>query len=157
MELTRSIATGTTRRAPGARRRSLALRTALLTLALLAGATAAHAADGCFMDGVGDTSVFKKFKMPRAGDCTPLTGFTQNSIATLAGTACGTSDGFTVVLNFTYMITATQFGTAHFVLDRATGNGNGNACDGRVDGNAWGCSTFGVSKVACPKPSTFKF
>lgn len=157
MQLTRSIATGTARSRRSARPRARVLRIALLALGLSLGATAAHAADACFMDGIGDTSVFKKFKMPRAGDCTPLTGFTQNSIATLTGTACGTSDGLAVVLNFTYLISANQFGSAHFVIDRQTGNGNGNGCDGRTDGNAWGCSNFAVSKVACPKPSTFRF
>ena len=117
--------------------------------------TAAHAADSCFLDGVGDISVFKKFKMPRPGDCQPLNGYTHNSGATLSGTVCGTTDGASVALNFTYLITANKFGTAHFEINRLTGIGTGSGCDGRVDGNAWGCSNFNVSKFACPKPAIF--
>jgi hypothetical protein len=139
------------------RRRSGALRTALLAMSLLLGATAAHAADACFRDGIGDVSVFKGYKTPRPGDCKPLTGFTLNSTATLNGTVCGSSDGSTLYLNFTYMISANQFGTASFAIARSNGNGNGKGCDGRTDGNAWGCSTFGVEKIACPRPAIFAF
>lgn len=139
------------------RKRGRALRAAVLALGLLLGGTAAHAADTCFQDGIGDISVFKKYKTPRPGDCAPITGFTNNSLATLDGTTCGTSDGAWVIINFTYMINATKFGTGHFEINRATGAGNGHGCDGRTDGNAWGCSTFAVNKIVCPKPATFRF
>ena len=81
MDVTRSVAIGSARSARGPRRTGKLLRVALLAVGLTLGATAAQAADGCFLDGVGDTSVFKKFKMPRPGDCTPLTGFTQNGLS----------------------------------------------------------------------------
>jgi hypothetical protein len=157
MERTESIAAANRRRAGNPRRGSNAWRTALLTLGLLLGATAAHAADTCFRDCVGDISVFKKFRMPRPGDCKPLTGYTHNSGATLDGTACAATEGTWVYLNFTYLISATKFGTAHFEIRRATESGIGHGCDGRVDGNAWGCSNFSVSKVTCPKPAAFGF
>jgi hypothetical protein len=138
---------------PGARTRKL--MTALGALALLLGTATAHAADACWQDSLGDIMVFKNFRMPRAGDCKPLTGHQHASYATLDGTICGTSDGSALVLNFTYMINADRFGTTRYALYRTSGNGSGRGCDGRTDGGAWGCSDVAVSKIDCPRPTRF--
>jgi hypothetical protein len=145
----------TTKTGARARNRRAMLTTALGAMALLLGTATAHSADACYQDSIGDIMVFKSFRMPRAGDCKPLTGHQHNSWATLAGTICGTSEGSAVVLNFTYMTNAYTFGTAHYSLSRTSGNGSGQGCDGRVDGGAWGCSDLGVYKVDCPRPTRF--
>ena len=96
------------------------LRATLLTLGLLLGASAAHAADACYRDEIGDTLVFKNFRTPRPGDCRPLSGHVQNSETTLDGTVCGTSDGTRLIFNFNFILTATDTGPYHFVIGRQT-------------------------------------
>ena len=45
------------------------LKATMLALAMVLGATAAHAADACYQGVGGSVLVFKKFKLPRAGEC----------------------------------------------------------------------------------------
>ena len=92
------------------RPRSVTLSAALLTLALVLGATAAPAADSCYRGVGGTVLVFKKFKLPRAGECSPISGFQQDSNRILTGAACGTSDGFLVHFNFNQYLPLQPFG-----------------------------------------------
>jgi hypothetical protein len=129
------------------------LRATLLTLGLLLGASAAHAADACYRDEIGDTLVFKNFRMPRPGDCRPLSGHVQNSETTLDGTVCGTSDGTRLIFNFNYILTATATGPYHFVIGRQDTAAAGHSCDENTNGGPWGCSNFLVFKIDCPRPT----
>jgi hypothetical protein len=137
------------------RKRSTLIGTMLGALALLFGAAGAHAADACYQDTYGDIVVFKNFRMPRAGDCKPLTGHQHNSWITLDGTICGSSDGTDVALNFTYLSNAQLFGTVHYLISRDTNRGNAHACDGRTDGGVWGCSYSTAWKIDCPRPTHY--
>src|SRR5262249_58402887 len=83
------------------RARHVMVKATVLALALVLAATAAHAADACYQGVGGNILVFKRFKLPRANDCLPITGYTHNSNCTLSGTACGTSDGIQVNFNVT--------------------------------------------------------
>ncbi len=129
------------------------LRATLLTLGLLLGASAAHAADACYRDEIGDTLVFKNFRMPRPGDCRPLSGHVQNSETTLDGTVCGTSDGTSLIFNFNFILTATDTGPYHFVIGRQSTFAPGHSCNMNTDGNPWFCSNFLVLKIDCPRPT----
>ena len=103
-----------------ARRNHPSWKTTLLALALVLGATAAHAADTCYRGVNGTTLVFKKFRLPRPGDCSPIEGFQNDSDCTLSGTACGTSDGSQLVhFNFNSICHFNGFGTYSFFTDRS--------------------------------------
>ena len=133
------------------------VKTALLACALVLGATAAHAADACYQGASGSVLVFKRFKMPRPGDCQPITGFQHNSDCTLAGTACGTSDGTIVHFNFNYICHFSGFGTYDFFTDRSVNQGDGQFCQENLATGQFTCPTFIVSKVLCPNPTNFTF
>jgi hypothetical protein len=152
MDLDELKSAGLRRRAGAPRGRKAVLRTTLLTLGLLLGAAAAHAADACFLDDLGDIAVFKSFRVPRPGDCKPLTGHQHQSYITLTGTVCGTSAGGHLTFNFTYIGAGDQFGFARWHIARVNFAGAAHSCDGRVDGGPWGCSTVNVRKVPCPAP-----
>jgi hypothetical protein len=126
------------------------LKATLLALALGLGATAAHAADACYQGVNGNILVFKKFKMPRGGDCQPIMGFQNNSDCTLAGTACGTSDGFFVHFNFDLICHLGGFGTYSFSTDRSINQGDGVFCQPNLSTGQFSCPTSIVSKITCP-------
>jgi len=126
------------------------LKATLLALAILLGATAAHAADACYQDGFGDILVFKKFKLPRAGDCQPLNGYQSSSNCLLDGTVCGTSDNTRVRFHFNYTCQTAGFGTYFFFTDRLYNVGDGQACQENLSNGVWTCPTFLVSKITCP-------
>jgi hypothetical protein len=134
------------------RRTSRALAAGLLGLALLLGTTAARAADVCFQDKVGNTLVFKRFRMPRAGDCRPLSGHLHDRPATLDGTVCGASDGVRVIFNFTYQADATALGLYDLTAYRGSDSADGHACDIYAGGGAWDCAGFHITKIPCPNP-----
>ena len=133
------------------------VKATLLTLALLLGASAAHAADVCYQGASGSILVFKRFKLPRAGDCEPITGFQHNSDCTLAGTACGTSDGFTVHFNFNFICHFSGFGTYDFFTDRPIQQGDGQFCQENLATGQFTCPTFIASRVTCPAMKNFVF
>ena len=138
-----------------AERGRIVLKATMLALAIVLGATAAHAADACYQ-GNGAILVFKKFKMPRAGDCQPITGFQQNSDCTLTGTACGTSDGSNLVhFNFNFICHFEGFGTYDFFTDRMVQTGDGQFCQPDLSTGRYSCPTFIVSRVTCPTTETF--
>jgi hypothetical protein len=126
------------------------VKATLLALALVFGATAAHAADACYQGVNGDILVFKKFKMPRAGDCQPIAGFPNDTDCTLTGTACGTSDGFFVHFNFNQICHFAGFGTYTFDTDRSVNQGDGLFCQPNLSTGQYSCPTFHASKVTCP-------
>jgi hypothetical protein len=131
------------------------LRAALLTVALALGATAAHAADACYAGVGGSVLVFKKFKLPRAGECSPISGFQQGSNCTLAGTACGTSDGLLVHFNFSQICHTNGFGTYSFFTDRSIQQGDALFCQQNLSTGQFSCPTFIASRVSCPAPENF--
>jgi hypothetical protein len=133
------------------------LRAAVLALALLLGAGAAHAADTCYQGASGNILVFKKFKLPRPSECEPITGYQHNSDCTLAGTACGTSDGSLVHFNFNYICHFSGFGTYFFFTDRSVGQGDGQFCQENLSTGQFTCPTFIVSRVTCPTTKSFLF
>jgi len=134
------------------------LKATLLTLALVLGATAAHAADACYQGASGSILVFKKFKLPRAGECQPITGFQHNSDCTLAGTACGTSDGTNLVhFNFNFICHFAGFGTYFFFTDRSIQQGDGQFCQENLSTGQFTCPSFTASRVACPTIENFRF
>jgi hypothetical protein len=133
-----------------------AMRAALLGLMLL-GATAAHAADLCFIDTIGSTLIFKRFHAPRAGDCEPLAGFQDRSSAALSGVVCGTTDGQDLVFRFEFMRDARTLGPYGFSYLRQAVSpsvppvaSGGAACDVNTNGGAWTCSQFFVERIKCP-------
>jgi hypothetical protein len=134
--------------------RRVMVKAALFTLALVLGATAVHAADACYQGIGGNILVFKKFKMPRAGDCTPIQGFQHNSECTVSGTACGTSDGFLVKYNFDLICHSHPFGTYAFDTDRSILQGDGVFCQVNTADGQYSCPTSIVSRVTCPAPET---
>lgn len=125
----------------------------LLTLGLLLGVNAAHAADACFRDSLGDIAVFKRFRMPRPGDCLPIHGHQHFSHITLDGTACGESEGGWVGLRFHYITDYGEFGHGSFTIYRSTNSGFGRGCDANIFGSGWRCSSITVEKVDCPRPT----
>lgn len=131
------------------------LRAALFTLALVLGATAVHAADTCYQGASGNILVFKKFKLPRAGECSPITGFQHDSDCTLAGTACGSSDGLQVDFNFNYICHFAGFGTYFFFTDRSIQQGDGVFCQPNLSTGQFSCPSFIASRVTCPTPQNF--
>jgi hypothetical protein len=133
------------------------LRASLLTLALILGASAAYAADACYQGAAGNILVFKKFKLPRPGDCQPITGFQNNSDCTLAGTACGTSDGLLMHFNFNYICHFSGFGTYFFFTDRSINQGDGQFCQENLSTSQFSCPTFIASKVTCPTKTFTEF
>jgi hypothetical protein len=142
---------GSTRR-PG----RVMLKAALLTVALALGATAAHAADACYAGVGGSVLVFKKFKLPRAGECSPINGFQQASNCILTGTACGTSDGILVHFNFNQICRFDPFGGAYsFNTDRSIQQGDALFCHQSISTGQFSCPTFIASKVTCPAPESF--
>jgi len=138
-------------------RRSRGLRAALLTLTLLLGTTSADARDKCIRDSFGDTTVFKRFKAPRAGDCQPLHGYSQGKPCTLHGTVCGSSNGDTLRYGFDYVCgpLASTGPTIYYINRTATG-GLGTSCDANPGGGAWGCSDYNVFEIDC-SPSSMPF
>lgn len=126
------------------------LKAALLTVALALGATAAHAADVCYQ-GVDGVLVFKKFKLPRAGECSPINGFAQDSNCILVGAACGTSDGFFVHFNFNQICRFDPFGGAYaFHTDRSAQLGEALFCHQSISTGQFSCPTFNAARVTCP-------
>ena len=142
--------TGSTRR-PG----RVMLTAALLTIALALGATAVHAADACYAGVGGSVLVFKKFKLPRASECLPINGFQQDSNCTLAGTACGTSDGLLVHFNFNQICHTNGFGTYSFFTDRSIQQGDVLFCQQSTSTGQFSCATSIASRVTCPAPENF--
>jgi hypothetical protein len=128
---------------------------ALLTVALALGATAAHAGDACYQGVGGSVLVFKNFKLPRAGACSPINGFQHGSNCTLAGTACGTSDGFLVHFNFNQICHFAGFGTYAFDTDRSIQQGDALFCQQNLSTGQFSCPTFIASRVTCPTPENF--
>ena len=128
-----------------------------LALALLLGAGAAHAADTCYQGAFGNILVFKKFKLPRASECSPITGYQHGSDCTLSGTACGTSDGLLVHFNFNYICHFAGFGTYFFFTDRSVGQGDGQFCQENLSTGQFTCPTFIASRVTCPSTKDFRF
>lgn len=126
------------------------LQAALLTVALAFGATAAHAADACYAGVGGSVLVFKKFKLPRASECLPINGFQQDSNCTLAGTACGTSDGLLVHFNFNQICHIAGFGTYSFFTDRSIQQGDALFCQQNLSTGQFSCPTFNAARVTCP-------
>jgi len=138
-------------------KKGIGLKSALFGLALVLGASAAHATDFCYQGASGSILVFKKFKMPRAGECEPITGFQHNSDCTLAGTACGTSDNSIVHFNFNFSCHFSGFGEYSFFTDRIQNQGDGQFCQENLSTGQFTCPTFIVSKVTCPNPKNFTF
>ena len=133
------------------RPRSVTLRAALLTVALVLGATAAHATDACYQGVGGSVLVFKKFKLPRAGECSPINGFQQDSNCILVGAACGTSDGFFVHFNFNQICRFDPLGGAYsFNTDRSIQQGDALFCQQNLSNGQFSCPTFIASRVTCP-------
>jgi hypothetical protein len=131
------------------------LKAALLTLALALGATAVHAADACYQGAGGNILVFKKFKLPRGGECSPITGFQHNSDCTITGTACGSSDGLQVDFNFNLICHFAGFGTYDFFTDRSIQQGDGQFCQPNLSTGQYSCASFIASKATCPTPPQF--
>jgi len=143
--------TGSTRR-PG----RVMVKAALLTVALALGATAARAADVCYRGVDGTPLVFKKFKLPRAGECSPINGFQQDSNCILTGTACGTSDGILVHFNFNQICRFDPFGGAYsFNTDRSIQEGDALFCHQSTSTGQFSCPTFHAARVTCPAPENF--
>lgn len=143
---------------PGAGERGTPLlKATILVLVVVLGATAAHAADACYQGAFGNILVSKKFKMPRPGDCSPITGYEHNSDCTLDGTACGTSDGTLVHFNFNFISHFSGFGTYFFVTDRSQNQGDGQFCQENLATGQFSCPTFITSKVNCPPDRSFLF
>jgi len=141
-----------------ARRKYPMSKTMLLALALVLGATAAHAADTCYRGVGGVTLVFKKFKLPRAGECSQISGFQNDSDCTLSGTACGTSDGTQLVhFNFNSICHFNGFGTYSFFTDRSINQGDALFCQENLSTGQFSCPTFIASKVTCPETKNFTF
>jgi hypothetical protein len=127
------------------------LKAALLAAALMLGATAAHAADVCYRGVDGTPLVFKKFKLPRAGECSPISGFQQDSNCILVGAACGTSDGFLVYFNFNQICRFDPLGGAYsFNTDRSIQEGDALFCHQSTSTGQFSCPTFHAARVTCP-------
>ena len=126
------------------------LRAALFTLALLLGATAVHAADACYQGAGGNILVFKKFKLPRGGECSPITGFQHNSDCTITGTACGSSDGLQVDFNFNLICHFAGFGTYDFFTDRSIQQGDGQFCQPNLSTGQYSCACQSAAVVTVP-------
>jgi len=134
------------------------LKATVLALALVVAATAAHAADACYQGVGGSILVFKRFKLPRANDCLPITGYQHNSNCTLTGTACGTSDGFQVNFNFQQICHFSGFGTYSLFTDRSIQQGDGLFCQQNLSTGQFSCPTFNAARVSCPTtPSITEF
>ncbi len=78
-------------------------RALLLALSVvLAFSPAAHALDLCMDFGNGGTAVLKRFRIPRAGKCTPLQGFSAPSASTIiSGSGCTNAAGTVLWLQYT--------------------------------------------------------
>jgi hypothetical protein len=131
------------------------LKATVLALALMLGATAAHAADACYQGVGGSILVFKKFKLPRASECVPINGYQHNSNCTLAGTACGTSDGLLVHFNFNQICHFSAPGMYALFTDRSIGQGDGLFCQQNLSTGQFSCPTFIASRVSCPTTPNF--
>jgi hypothetical protein len=136
--------------------RSRTVAAGMMTLAVALTATAATAADQCFLDQFGDIVVMKRQRDPRPSDCQPIHGYQHGTGCAVTGTACGTSDGATVKYRFHYICTAEYSGPTALDLDRGDTTGLGSACDANINGNPWGCSVYSFRKVDCPKPADYR-
>ena len=138
------------------RPRFVMLKAALLTVALVLGATAAHAADACYRGVGGSVLVFKKFKLPPPGQCSPITGFLDGSDCILTGAACGTSDGTNMVhFNFNQICHFAGPGDYAFFTDRSIQQGDAVFCQQSLSTGQFSCPTFIASRVTCPATENF--
>jgi len=114
----------------------------------------ASAADLCFRDDYNSVLVGKRFKFPRAGDCSSFNGYELGTNCVISGTACATSNNSDVRFNLTTSCPFGYIGTSSFRIDRLYSDinqaGFGYACSPNTSGSNWTCTQWHINTIDCP-------
>jgi hypothetical protein len=129
---------------------------AAVGVVLALGSGTVWAADLCFRDDYNSVLVGKKFKFPRAGECSTFNGYELGTNCVISGTACGTSNNVDVRFNLNTSCPFGYIGTSSFRIDRLYSDinqaGFGYACSPNTAGSNWTCTQWHINTIECPNP-----
>lgn len=123
-------------------KRRIAISAIVLTLL---GASAAHAKNYCATWGSAHVDAVGLLPLKK-GTCKSFNGFLENAPLLLAGDACASSDGTTILFNTFAQLGVNGADSIAGSFSASTGSGSGNECFGGS------CFAFTVTMVTCPKP-----